>query len=272
VLTAADYAGWPMLRSPSMAHSPVFIVGFPRSGTTLLEQMLDAHPGFQSMDEQPLFSILSDRLGGFGVEIPKYLHRLSQRDCDELRKDYWELVCDKIPRNWSAQLVDKNPLNMLWLPMIHRLFPDAKFILALRHPCDVILSCYMQNFHSKPLAAACVNLQRLAMAYVRAMEHWLLHADLFKPRVLISRYEDLIDNFSIQTKLLAKFLEVDDDMPLRGFAQHARSKGYIGTPSYTQVIQPVNRRGLNRWKSYQHEFAPLLATLQPMLDHWGYES
>lgn len=271
-LTADEYARWPALRSPTMAHSPVFIVGFPRSGTTLLEQMLDAHPGFQSMDEQPFFSILSDRLGGFGVEIPRDLHRLSQRDCDELRKDYWELVCDKVPRNWQAQLVDKNPLNMLWLPMIHRLFPEAKFILALRHPCDVILSCYMQNFHSTPLATACVSLERLTTAYETAMEHWLQHVEVFRPRVLVSRYEDLVTNFQEQTQRLAEFLEVEDAMPLRQFDQHARSKGYIGTPSYAQVIQSVNREGLNRWKSYQGEFEPLLPILQPMLTHWGYAS
>lgn len=271
-VTAIEYKHWPTLRAPEAPQSPVFIVGFPRSGTTLLEQMLDAHPRFQSMDEQPLFNILSDRLGRHGVEMPQDLHQLSQRDCDELRKDYWKLVCEKVPRNWNAQMVDKNPLNMLWLPMIHRLFPAAKFILALRHPCDVILSCYMQNFRSTALATACASLERLATAYVIAMEHWLHHVEVFQPRMLVSRYEDLVTDFPQQTRRLATFLEIEDDGPLQQFDLHARNKGYIGTPSYTQVIQPVNRKGINRWGRYRNEFEPLLPILAPMLRHWGYAS
>ena len=267
-----DYLSWPTLQAPDASSSPIFIIGFPRSGTTLLEQMLDAHPTFQSMDERPFFNILSDRLGAYGVDIPQDLGKLAQRDCDELRKDYWSLVCEKVPRNWQAQMVDKNPLNMLWLPMIHRLFPAAKFILALRHPCDVILSCYMQNFRSTALVTACASLERLATAYVMAMAHWLHHVEVFRPQVLVSRYEDLVTDFPQQTRLIARFLEIAEDAPLREFDVHARNKGYIGTPSYTQVIQPVNRAGLNRWGRYRREFEPLLPLLEPMLRHWGYSS
>ncbi len=128
-VTTQDYRSWPRLRAPDSTGSPIFIVGFPRSGTTLLEQMLDAHPRLQSMDERPFFNILADQLADHGVHVPGDLAKLSQRDCDELRKGYLNLVCSKIPRRWDARLVDKNPLNMLWLPMIHRLFPQAKFIL-----------------------------------------------------------------------------------------------------------------------------------------------
>ena len=269
-VTAADYLHWPSLKAPDASSSPVFIVGFPRSGTTLLEQMLDAHPTFQSMDERPFFNILSDRLSNLGVDVPQDLGKLSQRDCDELRKDYWSLVCEKVPRNWQARMVDKNPLNMLWLPMIHRLFPEAKFILALRHPCDVILSCYMQNFHSTALVTACASLERLATAYVAAMEHWLHHVDVFKPDVFVSRYEDLVTDFPRGTRMIAQFFGVAEDAPLREFDAHARGKGYIGTPSYTQVIQPVNRKGLNRWERYRSEFEPVLPLLELMLQHWGY--
>jgi hypothetical protein len=161
---------------------------------------------------------------------------------------------------------------MLWLPMIHRLFPAAKIILALRHPCDVILSCYMQNFRSTALVTACASLEQLTTAYVMAMEHWLHHVEVFRPQVLVSRYEDLVTDFPRQTRMIARFLEVAEDAPLREFDVHARNKGYIGTPSYTQVIQPVNRAGLNRWGRYRREFEPLLPVLGPMLQHWGYSN
>lgn len=264
------YRRWPTLHAPDARHSPVFIVGFPRSGTTLLEQMLDAHPSLQSMDEQPFFNRLADKLRSHDPRILEDLGVLQQRDGDELRKLYLKMVCETIPRNWDAQLVDKNPLNMLWLPMIHRLFPEAKFIFALRHPCDVILSCYMQNFRASILGAAASTIPRLAAAYVQAMERWLKDVETFHPNVLVSRYEDLVVDFPQQTLRISQFLELDDATPMLAFDQHARGKEYIATPSYTQVIVPVNKKGLNRWKRYQKEFEPAWPILQPMLRYWGY--
>jgi predicted Zn-dependent protease len=265
-----SYRAWPKLRAPDATQSPVFVVGFPRSGTTLLEQMLDAHPQLQSMDERPFFNMLADQLENFAIEVPADLGKLDQRDCDELRKGYLTLVCSKISRRWDARLVDKNPLNMLWLPMIHRLFPEAKFVLALRHPCDVILSCYMQNFRAAPLAVASASLERLAQAYVAAMECWLYHVDLIKPAVFVSRYEDLVADTPGQTRRIAEFLELDDPESMLHFDKRAREKGYIATPSYTQVIEPINRKGMNRWHRYREYFEPILPTLHPMLKYWNY--
>ena len=266
------YRRWPVTSAPDSRDSPVFIVGFPRSGTTLLEQMLDAHPGLQSMDENPFFNRLADKLKSHDKDITDKLEQLQQRDCDELRKLYLMMVSEKIPRRWQAQLVDKNPLNMLWLPLIYRLFPRAKFILAVRHPCDVILSCYMQNFRSSILGAACADLPRLAAAYVSAMNYWLRNVAIFQPDVLVSRYEDLVTDFSGHAARIAQFLELDDATPMLRFDQHARDKGYIATPSYDQVIEPVNTKGLNRWTGYKRDFELVLPTLEPMLRHWAYSS
>jgi len=270
LVTPDAYRRWSTTKVPDSRDSPVFIVGFPRSGTTLLEQMLDAHPGLQSMDENPFFNRLADKLKSHDEGIMDKLELLQQRDCDELRKLYLVMVSEKIPRRWDAQLVDKNPLNMLWVPLIYRLFPRAKFILAVRHPCDVILSCYMQNFRSGILGAACANLPRLASAYVGAMDYWLQNMGIFQPDVLVSRYEDLVADFPGHTARIAQFLGLDDATPMLRFDQHARNKGYIATPSYDQVIEPVNRKGLNRWTRYQQEFELVLPTLEPMLRHWGY--
>lgn len=271
-VSAEEYRGWPALQAPGEEQSPVFIVGFPRSGTTLLEQMLDAHPALQSMDERPFFNILSDQLDDYGLRVPRDIPKFDQTICDELRKGYLSLVCSKIERRWDARLVDKNPLNMLWLPLIYRLFPNAKFILALRHPCDVVLSCYMQNFRANVLAAACADIERLATAYVTAMNAWLRHVDVFKPNVLVSRYEDLVSNTEEQTRRIAQFIGLEDPTPMLHFDRHAREKGFIATPSYTQVIQPVNRKAMNRWLRYREAMAPALPILQPMLAHWGYDA
>lgn len=266
----ADYRAWPALKAPDSSQSPVFVVGFPRSGTTLLEQMLDAHPRLQSMDERPFMNRLANQLDSVGIQIPRDLGQLVQRDCDELRKGYVILACGKVPRRWDARLVDKNPLNMSWLPMIHRLFPQAKFLFVLRHPCDVLLSCYLQNFQAAPLVAACRSLEHLARAYVAAMENWLYHANLFQPDVFVSRYEDLVEDTPAHTRRIAEFLQLGEAESMLRFAERAREKGYIRTPSYTQVIEPISARGVDHWRQYGAYFEPVLPILRPMLAHWGY--
>ncbi|MGH8114123.1 MAG: tetratricopeptide repeat-containing sulfotransferase family protein [Rhodanobacteraceae bacterium] len=269
---ADDYHAWPILSAPDVSQSPVFVVGFPRSGTTLLEQMLDAHPRLQSMDERPFLNVLSNQLEDFRITVPQDLGRLDQRDCDELRKGYVLLGCGKVARHWDARLVDKNPLNMCWLPMIQRMFPAAQFILAVRHPCDVLMSCYLQNFRAAPLAAACQSLERLARAYVAAMECWLYHVELFHPHVLVSRYEELVADTSTHTRRIAEFLGLADAASMLHFDARAREKGFIRTPSYTQVVEPINRRAVSRWLPYREYFEPILPILAPMLEYWGYDT
>jgi Flp pilus assembly protein TadD len=269
---AGQYRRWPVYRAPLAQDSPVFVVGFPRSGTTLLEQMLDAHPRLQSMDENPFFDRLAGKLRAHDPRILEDLSVLRQYDCDELRKRYRAMAAEKVALRAGAQLVDKNPLNLLWLPFIHRLFPNAKYILCLRHPCDVLLSCYMQNFRSGLLAAACENLPRLAAAYVQAMQCWLDHVAVFKPDVLESRYEDLVADLEPQTRRIADFLGLQDAAPMLKFDQRAREKNYIATPSYSQVIEPVNTKAIGRWQNYRAWFEPVLPTLEPMLEHWGYSA
>ena len=271
-VSAEDYRNWPKFSAPDARHSPVFVVGFPRSGTTLLEQMLDAHPGLQSMDENPFFNRLADTLRRHDSRILGSLDVLRQYDVDELRKQYLVMVSEKIERRWDAQLVDKNPLNMPWLPFIHRLYPNAKYILALRHPCDVLLSCYMQNFRSSILLSASATLERLARTYVAIFECWMHHVDVFKPNVLESRYEDLVADPLKQARRIADYLEIEDATPMLNFHVHARDKGYIGTPSYSQVIEPLNKKALGRWQRYRPYFEPVLPILEPTMKRLGYSA
>jgi Flp pilus assembly protein TadD len=271
-VSAANYRTWPTLHAPDADQSPVFVVGFPRSGTTLLEQMLDAHPRLQSMDERPFLNRLGAQLADVGVEVPGGLTRLNQRDCDELRKGYVLMGCGKVARSWDTRLVDKNPLNMLWLPLLHRMFPHAKLVLAVRHPCDVILSCYLQEFRAAPLVAACRSLEHLAHAYAAAMENWLYHAALFRVDVMVSRYEDLVADPPSQAGGIAAFLGVDDAAAMLRFAARAREKGYIRTPSYSKVVEPISRQAVGHWQRYREYFEPALPILEPMLDHWGYSA
>jgi tetratricopeptide (TPR) repeat protein len=261
---------WVPLKALRREQSPVFVVGFPRSGTTLLEQMLDAHPDFCAMDERAFIHELTERMHMAGQSYPSALAHLTDTEADQLRAVYAAMVHKVVPDLGTRRLVDKNPLNMLCLPMIARLFPEARIILCLRHPCDVLLSCYMQSFRSPAFMVLCSSLQRLARGYVRAFEHWFDQMEVFAPRVLEWRYESVVNRFDEHVLKLGHFLELDDPAPLARFAEHARSKHYISTPSYAQVTQGIHNRAVHRWHAYREMFEPVLPLLQPVMERLGY--
>lgn len=268
----AAYARWRPLAVPASRESPVFVIGFPRSGTTLLEQMLDAHPDFRSMDERAFIHELTERMEQVGQRYPTDLANLTGTEVEQLRATYFRMVERVLPDLGQRRLVDKNPLNMLCLPMIMRLFPQARIILCLRHPCDVLLSCTMQPFRSPAFMVLCSSLQRLARGYVEAFEQWYRHVEVFAPRVLEWRYESVVENLDDDLARLATFLEVADASPMARFADHAQNKRFISTPSYAQVTQGIHPRAINRWHGYREHFEPVLPLLQPLIDRLGYAS
>ena len=267
---ADAYARWKPLAAPTRSKNPVFVIGFPRSGTTLLEQMLDAHPDFGSMDERGFVYQLIERMEHAGQRYPADLADLTQVEADQLRAVYGRLVEHTLPDLGQRRLIDKNPLNMLCLPMILRLFPDARIILCIRHPCDVLLSCSMQAFRSPAFRAMCSSLPRLARGYVEAFEQCCRHIEVFKPSVLEWGYESVVEDFGGAVTRLGQFLEVADASPFAGFAARARAKQFIATPSYAQVTQPVNAAAVGRWKNYREQFEPVLPMLRPWIERFGY--
>jgi tetratricopeptide (TPR) repeat protein len=271
-VAAREYAAWKPLAGPAMSQSPVFVIGFPRSGTTLLEQMLDAHPDFRSMDERGFIYQLIERMEGAGQRYPADLADLTEDDAGQLRAVYWKLVAHTLPDLGQHRLVDKNPLNMLCLPLILRLLPAARIILCLRHPCDVLLSCSMQSFRSPAFMAMCASLPRLARGYADAFAQCCGHVEVFRPALLEWRYESVVADFDGAVVRLGRFLEVADASPFTRFATHARDKQFIATPSYAQVTQPVTRAAVGRWVHYREHFEPVLPVLRPWLERFGYDS
>lgn len=266
-----DPDDWSTVDAPALADSPIFVVGFPRSGTTMLEQMLDAHPSMVSMDEQPFVQQVVERMQAMGLHYPADLGRLSPEQCEILRDTYWQAVAGVAHLGPRQRLVDKNPLTMLRLPLLVRLFPNAKIIFVMRHPCDVIFSNYLQYFDAPAYVALCSTLPRLAAGYANAMRFWVSHVALLRPQVLEWRYEDVVHDFDHHVDRLAAFLELEDAAPLRAFSEHAKQKGYIGTPSYAQVVRPVYASSVGRWERYRRYFEPILPILKPALEQWGYD-
>ena len=266
-----DVAAWKDPTAPALEESPVFIVAFPRSGTTLLELTLDSHPLLASMDEQPFVQNALDDIVAEGVSYPERMAGLTPAQLDSIRAKYWERVRRKVTLEPGQRLVDKNPLNILRLPVIRRLFPNAPLILAVRHPCDVMLSCFMQHFRTPDFAFLCSDLQSLAVGYSRSFDFWYQQQELLKPKSLELRYETFAENFAAETRAILEFLALPwNDAVLRP-QDTARDKRFISTPSYSQVIEPVSNKSVGRWHSYERGLSPVLPIIEPYLRRWGYE-
>jgi Sulfotransferase family len=253
-----------------MEDSPLFIVGFPRSGTTLLEQVLDAHPQLVSMDEQPFMSKALETIAAGGIRYPSELGKLSAHALGDVRARYWDLARNKAALLPGQRLVDKFPMNMTLLPLIRRVFPNARIVLAIRHPCDTLLSCFLQNFRAPELALLCRDLTTLASAYSRIFGYWYAQWPLLRPSSYELRYEQLTADFAAEVRKLAAFLQLPWNEAMLAPAEHALAKGFISTPSYAQVVEPVHSKSVGRWKHYERHFSEVLPILMPWLKRWGY--
>ena len=271
----------PAMRSPLAAEAlvgepadPVFLVGFPRSGTTLLEQLLDAHAGLSSFDEQPFLQRLVARINDrYRPGYPEAIAELTEDDARALRRHYHADVARVLPQLGARRAVDKNPLNLVRLPLVAALFPQAQVLLALRHPCDVVLSCYMQNFRSPAFAITFETLASTAAMYARVMAHFHAWRERLPLPLHVVRYEDLVADVSGVGQALFGFLGLPWSDDLVAFTERARRKGAISTPSYAQVVKPVNQRAVGRWQRYRPWFeGEALDTLAPWIERLGYAS
>jgi Flp pilus assembly protein TadD len=264
-----DLARWDQAGAPAADASPIFIVGFPRSGTTLLELVLDAHPDLKSIDEQPfLQNALVDILAQ-DIRYPGELAKLSAAQLADIRASYWART-RRLLLMPHTRLIDKNPLNILRLPVIKRLFPNAKILLAVRHPCDVVLSCFMQNFREPDFVMLCQSIPTLAAAYRKTFDFWYSQQELLRTNSFELRYESFVDDFQAYTRRVFDFLEVPWNDAVLAPAKRATEKLLISTPSYSQVVQPVSAQSVGRWNNYRTHFEASLPVLAPYLHRWGY--
>jgi hypothetical protein len=157
-------------------------------------------------------------------------------------------------------------MNMVLLPIIRRLFPNAPIILAIRHPCDTVLSCFLQHFCSD-LALLGRDLTALARSYSRAFGFWYSQWSLLRPDTHELRYERFTADFATEVDRLCAFLQLPRHEAMLAPGVYARAKGFISTPSYAQVLEPVNAGSVGRWKHYERHFTgEVLALLTPWIE------
>lgn len=260
---------WAHATASAKQISPVFLVGFPRSGTTLLDSILRSHPGIGVVEEKPMVGEMSKALKQ--VQTIETLNGLSAADILGLRDAYFkELKIHLEPDDEGKLIVDKFPLYIAHAGLIHRVFPDAKFILALRHPCDCVLSCFMQNFKLNDAMMNFLDLEQAAKLYAAVMELWSVYRQKLGLEVHVLKYEDLVQDLEGTCKPLIGFLGLKWDDNLHNYQKTALGRGIIDTPSYSQVVQPLYRQASGRWTSYRKQMEPVLPVLQPWIEAFGY--
>ena len=245
-----------------------FLLGFPRSGTTLLEQVLATHPDVVTLEERP---VMQDAIVEF-LTTEGGVTRLAGVVSDLLdpfRDTYWKKVGEFGVDAAGKVFVDKHPLSTFRLPLIAKLFPGAKVIFAMRDPRDVVLSCFRRGFRMNASMSLFNTLEGAARFYDAVMTAGQVYLNELPIKVHRLRYEDLVADFDGQSRALCTFLGVEWTEGLKDFAATANARR-IGTPSSTQVGRGLYSEGVGHWRHYAAHLEPILPILQPWIEAFGY--
>ncbi len=259
-------ARWAAPLAPDPARrDPVFLVGFPRSGTTLLDTMLMGLPDLCVLEERPVMADIVRMLGNADLAA------LTPEQCGQLRDAYFESA---LRHGWDGTrwLVDKHPLNMARAVQIHRMFPNARFILAERHPADVVLSCFMANFTLNFAMRSFTDLAEAAHTYDTVFRAWHRAHELFPIASHAVRYERLVDNPRTELQPLVAWLGLDWNDRLLAHEETARDRGRVKTASYAQIGEKLYTRASGRWRRYSDQLAPVMPILAPWAARMGYDA
>ena len=260
-----NFKKWNSVNFKEKNNDPVFIIGFPRSGTTLLDTILRSHPSIEVIEEKP---IIDKFIGILEKKINhdlKNLENISESLFQEMRDIYF------LERNKYLNFKDKNklyidkmPFNIVHVGELLRFFPNSKFIFALRHPNDSVLSCFMQNFSPNDAMINFTSINNTSYLYDLVMTLWLKYSELFSSSIHTIKYEDVVNNFDKMIGDLLNFLNLEWSDNVREFHKTAKQRGIISTPSYNQVNMPLYKNSINRWKNYEKKFLDS----KKILDKW----
>ena len=249
---------------PQAGPAPIFVVGFPRSGTTLLDTLLSALPELQVFEEMPLLAQVEAEFPGLAASTDTAIIAAA-------RTRYYALAESFEGPAAGRRIVDKHPLHMTKLPLIDRLFPAAQVVLVERHPCDAVLSCYMANFLLNTAMRSFTELEEAARTYDAVFTNWSRAQVLLPTAVHTVRYERMVANLEGELRPLLAFLGLEwRDEVLDNQASAAR-RGTVRTASYAQIGQPLYQRASGRWQRYRTQMEPVLPILEPWIRKLGYE-
>jgi tetratricopeptide (TPR) repeat protein len=263
--TLSQAPALPQLEAPER-RMPAFLVGFPRSGTTLLDTLLMGHGDTVVLEEVHLLGAAEREIGRVAD-----LALASRHSLERAREAYFRELDRNVDPGFSGLVVDKLPLNLLGAPFIEAMFPRAPIIFAQRHPCDAVLSGFLQSFVMNDAMASFLTIEDAADLYDAVMTAWTAMREAFPLNMHTVRYETLVTDPEAELRPLVDFLGLGWEEQMLAHTQTARKRGTIITPSYDQVTEPLNSRSVGRWKKYRAELEPVLPILLPWAERLGYE-
>ncbi len=253
--------------------TPVFFVGFPRSGTTLMEQILSAHPDVVTTEEKsPLQHVREHLIRRFGKDrpFPYFLDDLSIEHLQEARAFFWEDSRRVVNLTTNAVLIDKMPFNIVDLGFANLLFPNSKVVVALRDPRDVCLSCFMQNFGASDAMANFLDIKTTDRAYGQVMSLWGHYKNVLNLSFIEYRYEDLVEDFHMTTRRIIDFIGLSWSKDIERYREKAAGR-FITTPSYRDVTSKLYTRASGRWRKYQPYLESDLIEASKLAAEFGYK-
>lgn len=275
-VTRDDFRSWREATGHLTEERIALLSGFPRSGTTLLEQVLDAHPDLASSEERdfigrklfceitarrgklPLIDVLNElRVDQIGAERQRYFRAMEYLLGEPLR---------------GRMHMDKNPAYNLTIPLMLRLFPETRLIIALRDPRDVVLSCYLRYLPLNAVSVRFLDVERTASRYALDMTAWLKFRELVEVPWCEVRYENTVTNLESQARRALATLGLPWDDQVLNYRQRLTSEKQVTSPSYEAVAEPIYTRAIGRWKNYERLLEPALKTLDPFIREFGYSS
>jgi tetratricopeptide (TPR) repeat protein len=259
----------PMRERPQPARVHVFIIGFPRSGTTLLEQVLEQHPDVTTLPEKDCFEGVGELMGD-RTRFEAFC-RMPDEALDRYRAAYWRRVAEEGYDPAGRVFVDKHPFHSFKLPLIFRLFPDARILFARRDPRDTVLSCFRHRFAMSAPMYQLLSLEGAAGLFDAAMRFADASAQAFGATPLDCPLEAIVADFDGETRRICAAIGLEWTQILRDFAAEVGRRGVL-TPSGPQLARGLNAEGIGRWRDYADALEPVMPVLAPWVERYGYAS
>ena len=261
---------WKRLNLKKDFKDPIFLVGFPRSGTTLLDTILRSHPLIEVLEEKPTIDKFINHLRKKDKDNLSELEIVDENYITEVRNIYFNERNKYIKFDNKITYIDKMPLSIIHVGELIRFFPEAKFIFALRNPYDVVLSCFMQNFTPNNAMVNFFNLHDASTLYDLVMSLWVQYSKLYQSNLFTIKYEDVVNNFDKSINELLNFLELDWSDRVKEYYNTAKKRDIINTPSYNQVNMPLYKNSISRWKNYEDKFLECKVFLDKWVKKFNY--
>lgn len=274
-VTAAHFRKWAEEGRSFEPCKMAVLASFPRSGTTLLEQVLDSHSGLVSSDEREAFArdIFPAMWQSPANPLPKaeILDAIPRERLLAQRGRYLAYMSAALGEPIGGRVhLDKNPTLTLLLPAVLRLFPETRLLIALRDPRDVVLSCFMQFLPMNTNSVCFLSLERTARRYASDMAIWRRFREAIASPWLEVRYEDTVRDLEREARRTLEFLGLRWEAQVLEYRERLKDKA-VSSPTYEAVSKPLYTTSIGRWKHYARHFEPLLPILEPSARAFGYE-